>query len=351
MTTQSPALKPSVPALLRRQAVDPVAIALRSALLIGLIATIIYFTTRTDLFLTVNNLKNIALSSAVLLIVAVPEGLLVITGLVDLSVGSVIGLSGVLAGLLMTSHHVPWELAALAGIGVGALTGLLNGLCVAASGLSPIIVTLGTLQLARGVAQAISPNTTFGYPSGMVQLGSGSWSGLPIQVWIAIGVFLLGALVLYATPAGRYVYAIGVNREAAFLSGIATRRLPLLLFVATGAAAGLGGILFAARLNAAPSGTLGVSFELSVLTAVLLGGVAFNGGRGTVAGVLLGVAFLGVLQNGLTLINVSNATQQIVTGVVLVIAAGLDQVSQRSQLMRGIAKGRRAAPVKGDGAG
>jgi ribose transport system permease protein len=126
------------------------------------------------------------------------------------------------------------------------------------------------------------------------------------------------------TAGGRHVYAVGVNQEAAYFSGINVRRLPLLHFVASGAAAGLGGIITIARIDAAPSGSLGVGFELSALTAVLLGGVAFGGGRGSVFGIVLGVLFLGVLQNGLAIMNVSFANQQIANGLALVVATALE---------------------------
>jgi ribose/xylose/arabinose/galactoside ABC-type transport system permease subunit len=309
---------------------------LRSALLIGLIVLILFFTFQSDLFLTMGNTKNIALSGAVLLIVAVPQALLVIMGYVDLSVGSSVGLSGVVTGLLIVDHHVGWGLAVLAGLGVGAFGGLVNGVLVAVTRLSPIIVTLGTLQLYRGVAQFLRDDPPAGFGTGMSLLGRGLYLGVPVPVWIALAIFGFGALYLYGTPSGRHVYAIGVNAEAAFLSGVATRRLPLLLFVVTGLAAGLGGVLYAARLDAAPPSTLGVNFELQVLTAVLLGGIAFSGGRGTMFGVLLGVVFLGVLNNGMTLMNVPYFAQAIATGAALVVAAGLDELGQRAGTLRRI---------------
>ncbi|WP_328787082.1 ABC transporter permease [Streptomyces sp. NBC_00273] len=311
-------------------------IVLRSALLIGLIILILFFTLQSDLFLTVGNTKNIALSGAVLLIVAVPQALLVIMGYVDLSVGSAVGLSGVVTGLLIVDHHVGWGLAVLAGLGIGAFGGLVNGVLVAVTRLSPIIVTLGTLQLYRGVAQYLRDDPPAGFGTGMSLFGRGLFLGVPVPVWVALVVFGLGALYLYGTPSGRHVYAIGVNTEAAFLSGVATRRLPLLLFVVTGLAAGLGGVLYAARLDAAPPSTLGATFELQVLTAVLLGGIAFSGGRGTMLGVLLGVVFLGVLNNGMTLMNVPYFAQAIATGAALVVAAGLDELGQRAGRLRRI---------------
>jgi len=258
----------------------------------------------------------------------------VIMGYVDLSVGSAVGLSGVVTGLLIVDHQWSWGVAVLAGLGIGALGGLINGLLVSYTRLSPIIVTLGTLQLFRGIAQFLRSDPPAGFGEGMALLGRGIYSGIPVPVWISLIVFGFGALFLYGVPGGRQVYAIGVNREAAFLSGVATKRLPLLVFVVTGLAAGLGGVLLAARLDSAPPSTLGANFELQVLTAVLLGGVAFSGGRGTMLGVLLGVVFLGVLNNGMTLLNVPYFAQAIATGAALVVAAGLDEIGQRAGAVR-----------------
>lgn len=330
MTTAN-AAPPTPTGVARRTALE---IGLRSALLIGLLVLIVFFASRSGLFLTIGNVKNIALSGAVLLIVAVPQAVLVIMGYVDLSVGSAVGLSGVITGLLIVDYHWSWGLAVLAGLGVGAAGGLVNGLFVAYTRLSPIIVTLGTLQLFRGIAEFLRSDPPAGFGEGMSLLGRGLYLGIPVPVWIAGIVFALGALFLYGTPTGRQVYAVGVNPEAAFLSGVATKRLPLLVFVVTGLAAGLGGVLFAARLDSAPPSTLGANFELQVLTAVLLGGVAFSGGRGTMFGVLLGVVFLGVLNNGMTLLNVPYFAQAIATGAALVAAAGLDELGQRASTLR-----------------
>lgn len=315
---------------------DPVEIALRSALFIGLAALIALFTWRTNLFFTAGNMRSIALSVAVLLIVAVPQALLVIMGYVDLSVGSIVGLAGVGTGMLIVNHGVDWQSAIVAGLAIGTLAGLFNGALVAYTKLSPIIVTLGTLQLFRGTAQFLQDSPPAGFGSGMALLGRGLYLGVPMAVWIAFTVLLVGAFLLYGTPSGRYIYAIGVNLEAAYLSGVPVKRLPLWAYAATGAAAGLGGILLAARLDSAPPGTLGVGFELDVLTAVLLGGVAFSGGRGTIFGVLLGVIFLGVLRNGMTLMNVPYYYQAMATGLALIVGAGLDELSQKSDILRGI---------------
>ena len=161
---------------------------------------------------------------------------------------------------------------------------------------------------------------------------------------IAAGVFVIGYLFLNRTPWGQHVYAFGVNSEAARLAGISTRVLPFMLYVATGAAAGLGGSLLVARLNSATPGTLGLAFEIDVLTAILLGGVAFGGGRGRLSGVLVGVVFLGVLSNGLVLLDVRSFTQTLLKGIALVAAAGLATLVGRLETRAALAA-RSAASV------
>ncbi|MFC9984062.1 ABC transporter permease [Microbacterium keratanolyticum] len=309
-------------------------IALRFALLIGLLAVVLYFSLASSLFLTPGNIKNILISSSVLLIIAVPQAVLVIMGYVDMSVGSIVGLAGVAMGVqIVDNGWNPWAAMGLA-ILIGALAGLINGFLIAYTRLSPIIVTLGTLQLYRGITEGWRQNPPAGFGETVGMFGRGSLFGIPLAVLISLLVFAVGALFLYRMAAGRHVYAIGVNDEAAFLSGLRTKRLPLLFYILIGAAAGIGGILLAARLDSAPPTTLGANLELNVLTAVLLGGIAFTGGRGTMLGVLLGVLFLTVLSNGMTLTNVPYWAQSIATGGALVIAAGLDELSQKRGTVR-----------------
>lgn len=291
---------------------------------IAFVAMFLFFSLRGEGFFSTGNLENVALQSAVLCIVAVAVGIVMIAGNIDLSVGSVMGFSGVAAGYLMTQLHWHPLWASLAGVALGAGAGLVNGVLVAYLGFSALIVTLGMLTILRGCTFVITAETFYDFGSGFSELGSGYFLDVPIPVWIAAAVCACGGAFLKFTAGGRHVYAVGVNREAAYFSGINVRRIPLLLFVVSGAAAGLGGIITIARIDAAPSGSLGVGFELSALTAALLGGVSFGGGRGTVFGIVLGVLFLGVLQNGLAILNVSFANQQIANGLALVVATALE---------------------------
>jgi ribose transport system permease protein len=317
----------------RRAAVTPLrrmrGWASANALLLGVVALVVVFSLLNDSFLTADNFRNICIQASVIAVVAVPMALLLIAGKVDLSVGSTLALGAVTTGLLIT-HGVPLAPAVLAGVLAGAVIGTVNGVLVTVWDLSPIIVTLGALTGVRGIALTVAPDPLFGFGGGFLTLGEGKLMGIPYLVLIAAAVFCLGAMVLAKLPTGRHIYAIGVNPEAAYLSGVRVKRIGLILFVATGAAAGLGGVMLAARIGSAPSGALGLGFELDVLTAVILGGVAFNGGRGTIFGVFLGVLFLGILQNGLTLENVPAATALMLKGLVLVVAAGFDRLALRA---------------------
>jgi ribose/xylose/arabinose/galactoside ABC-type transport system permease subunit len=296
------------------------------ALLLGVIALILFFALRSSQFLTVGNFKQILSQSSGTLVVAVPTAFLLIAGKVDLSIGSTLALGGVVAGLLMT-HGAPPLVAAAAGVVSGAAVGVVNGVLTTRLRLSPIIVTLGMLTAVRGLTLQIAPDPVFGFPASFTSYGSGDFFGIPWLVLTAGAITAIGWTILSASPVGRHAFAIGVNEEAAFLTGIRVRRTALAFFVATGAAAGLAGVMLASQLDSAPSGTLGVGFELAVLTAVLLGGVAFDGGRGSIHGVVLGVLFLAILQNGLTILNAPTATASVVSGLALVAAAGLDRAN------------------------
>lgn len=304
--------------------------ATSNALLVGLLLLCLYFSTRSSRFLTVSNLTGVGLQSAILLVIVVPMAMLLMSGEVDLSVGSVVGMSAVVTGLAMTEWGLPSPLALLLGVATGVLIGAVNGTLVAYAGFSALIVTLGMLAALRGLAQVVAPNPVYGFPDWFSTFGNARLLGVPYLVLVAVVVVAIGAYVLGMRPAGKHIKAIGTNRDAAFLSGVRVRATSFWLFLATGAAAGLGGVMLAARLNSAPATSAGVNLELDVLTAALLGGIALSGGRGSIRGPVLGVLFLGVLQNGLTMMNVAPAWATVAKGVALVGAAGLDWMTRRN---------------------
>ncbi|MDW4905321.1 ABC transporter permease [Streptomyces sp. ADMS] len=301
----------------------------RHPLILVLAVMVLVFQVSTGSFLDPANLRGIATDAATLTIVAVPLALLVISGYLDLSVGSTLALGGLVAGWLAGQGQSP-VVAVLGGLAAGAAVGAVNGVLCCYFGLSAFIVTLGMLTAVRGLAQQLFPLPLSGFGSGFAWLGGSRIAGIAAPVVIASVVLVAGALFLALTPAGRHVFAIGVNREAAYLSGISIRRTPFALFVVTGVAAALAGAIKASVLDSAVGGTSGAGFELTVLTAVLLGGVALTGGSGSVLGVLLGVLFLGSLQNGLTLLDVPTFWQQMAQGTALVAGAALAHFAPRS---------------------
>lgn len=210
--------------------------------------------------------------------------------------------------------------------------GLINAIASPLFGLSAFITTLGTLTAVRGVAQLVNPLGANNFGGGFGLLGVGTFLAVPIAVWIAAAGLVIGALFLVFTPAGRHVYAIGVNPRAAHLSGVNVKRMPFILYLVSGAAAGLAGAITVARLNSAPAGQLGLGFELTVLTAILLGGVALTGGEGSMFGVLVGVLFLGILNNSLVQLGVTSFWQNVASGVALVAAIAIGAGTHRLRL-------------------
>lgn len=258
---------------------------------VATVLLMVYFSLSTGAFLTPENISAIATQNSHTFIVAAVAAMLLMAGYADLSVGSVMALAGVAAGLAFIGWgFVP---GILVGILVGIAAGALNGLLIGYWAFSPIVVTLGMLAAARGLAQFLAPGSLFGFPEEVGAFGSGSIFGVSYLVLIAACVAVVCIVVMVAMPTGRHVIAIGVNNRAAFLSGIRVKNLVFVLYLAVGAAAGLAGVLQVARLNSAPSSSLGLSFEVTVLTAILLGGIPFTGGRGSIWRVLLGVWLTG----------------------------------------------------------
>ena len=304
---------------------------MRNALPVGFVVLVAVFVALgAPNFFTLGNFSQMLRLSAPVMVVAVPMAFLLIMGYVDLSVGSLVALTAVILGLLITELEMAAPLAVVLALAAGGLVGLINGLLVVGIGLAPVIVTLGSFAAVRGLAMWLAPSPVFGFGDDFSAIGYTGLFGFPWLVIMAAIVVLVGGYVLALSPIGRHVLAIGVNAEATFLSGVNVPRTIVGGYVATGLAAGLGGMMWAMLLNSAPSGTLGVGFELDVLTAVMLGGVAFNGGRGTIRGVVLGVLFLAILQNGLTLLNVQAAVAAFIKGIALIVAATLDRATLKA---------------------
>lgn len=278
-------------------------------------------------FLKVRNLLNILVAVSTIGIISVAMTMVIVSGGIDLSIGSVVALTGVI--IAQFSHHMPLPLAVFASLIAGALVGAINGAAITFARINPLIATLGTLSIFRGLAFAFSGGLTQTIPSrGFQFLGRGFVLGIPFPAIVMIVLFALTAWVMGWTVFGRNVYAVGGNAQASRLAGIPVTRLRMIVYIVSGLSAALGGIFLASQLGAAaPQAALGL--ELSVIAAVILGGTSLSGGKGSIWGTLLGVLIMGTLNNGLTLLNVSSYYQDVARGSVLLLAVGLDQVRQR----------------------
>jgi ribose transport system permease protein len=302
--------------------------AQRNGLFFALLALVAIFAIGSPNFLTPGNLTVILLNVSIVGLIAVPGAMLILSGYVDLSIGSMAVFAAVMMGRLF-ELGVPWPIAFAVGLASGPVWGLVAGYLISYLGFSAIVVTLGGLAGLRGLELVISDAfVVHAFGEQVEFLGSGRILGLPLPVWIFGMAFSIGAYAWYVTPLGRHMTAIGADRTTAHSIGVQTRRIPLALYVASAFASALGGLLLLAQLDAS-SQSIGVGMELSVLTAILLGGVSFVGGRGSLFGVLWGILFIGVLQNGLLVVNVSPYLSQVAVGVALVFAAALDVLYQK----------------------
>jgi rhamnose transport system permease protein len=317
-------------------------------LLFVLGGTIAYGAAVSPYFLQSSNLFFICLNVGEVAIMALPLTLIVVTGEIDLSVASMLGLSGVLMAELF-KHGWPIWPAMLAAIALGAVLGAFNGFLITRLGLPSLAVTIGTLTLYRGIAQGILPTDTIGgFPAYLTNIGVVPISGthIPYSIGFFALLAIVFAVVLHATPLGRAVFAIGAGQEAAFFAGIRVKRIKFWLFVLSGMLSGFAGVLWTLRFASARYDS-GVGLELLVVTAVLLGGVSIFGGRGTIAGVVLAVAVLGCLQTALTADLIPAQDQNIVVGTLLIasviIPNGGDLYRRARTRLRSLAARRHAA--------
>jgi ribose/xylose/arabinose/galactoside ABC-type transport system permease subunit len=327
----------------------------RSAgLLFGLIAMLIYLWIVAPIYISQDNFKAVAFQVSFLGTMAMGTSLLIISGNVDLSIGSMFTVSALAAA--MSSKVVAPPLAMGFGVLVAAFIGSVNGLLVWRMRISPIIITLGSLTLLQGLAQLISGGYgILGVPASFATFGQSDPFTVPMPVWVFLGVAIIAYVVLHQTTIGRHIYAIGGNREASTAAGIGVRRLTIGLFAVNGIIVGIAAVVAASRLGTADP-QFGVGYEFQVITAVILGGVAFTGGEGSIGGVILAVALLGVIQSGLITIGLDPSYTDIVTGAALIIAVSLDQLAseQRERYRRLLAmRGHRieVAPAVGGAAG
>lgn len=274
-------------------------------------------------FLTLANLTNVGLQAVVLLIVALGMTLVMLTEGIDLSLGPVLGLAGVVLGLLVVGGW-PLPVAMLTALAVGAAFGLVNGLLVSLAALPPFVVTLGTFGMAQGLAMVLTEgNSVTGLPPAVRWLNEGLVLGVPVPLWTAGLVFAMTWTLLYRTRFGRYVYALGGNRRAVWLAGVRTAAWQTAVYVYAGALAGVGAFIMTARMNAAHP-TIAIGLEFDAIAAVVLGGTTFDKGRGGIYGTVAGTLAVAVLRNGLNLIGLSTEWQVATVGLVIIAAIVLD---------------------------
>jgi ribose/xylose/arabinose/galactoside ABC-type transport system permease subunit len=312
------------------------AAASRFAVVLALFVVIfiVFAITQPD-FLTGSNIKNLLSSVSILFVVSIGMTFVVLTGGIDLSVGSLLALSGLILSKLFNDAGLPIWLAVVATVLAGALIGGgVNGVLIGRVGLSFFVVTLGTLSLYRGIVNIWSDTKTTYIDSTLISdIGFKQVLGLPIPVWIMIATFLVALVVLRWTYFGRDVYAVGGNIEAARLSGINVARTLVAVYAIAGLCAAIGGVIQSARLGAA-SPLVGESTPLDAAAAVLLGGTSFLGGVGGVTGTAVAVLFIGTLQNGLSIAGVSSFWQQVVTGAILIVAIAIDRIQRDPMRLR-----------------
>lgn len=299
---------------------NPEAGALFAVLVLG-----IGLTLASEHFLSMGNLMLVARGFSFVAIAGMGSALVIMTSGIDLSVGSVMGLAGIV-GAFLSAQDLGAVIAVLGALGVGALIGFVNGFLITKAKMAPFIVTLGTLGIGRGFVYVITGGWPLqGFSEAALFMGQGFVLGVPVPVWIMALLLILWNWVLRRTTFGWYVYSMGGNEEAARLSGVPVDQTKILVYVLSGVMAALGGFLLTARLGLGEC-SAGLGYELDVIAACVIGGVSLTGGEGNVLGVVVGAALMGLLRNGLALLGVSAFWQQIVIGTTIILAVLVDRI-------------------------
>ncbi len=322
----------------------PLLLKLRT--LIALIVVTTYFCIMAPNFVSLGNLVIISKHVAINAFLAIGMTYVIITGGIDLSVGSIVGLVGMISGLLITrgipipfmdatAYPNVFEIIGFALL-TGILVGLINGVLITRFSVAPFIATLGTMYIARGAALLISNGETFpnlvGRPelgnTGFPIMGSGTVFGVPVAIILMVIVALAAAYVAGRTPLGRQIYAIGGNERASLLSGVYVNRVKIIVYVISGACAAIAGLIISSQLVASHPAS-GTSFEMNAIAAAVLGGTSLAGGRGTIGGTIIGAFVIGVLSDGLVMMGVSEFWQMVIKGLVIIAAVILDQMQRK----------------------
>jgi ribose transport system permease protein len=321
----------------------------------GLIIIFVALSIASPYFLTSNNLFNIGVQVSIVAIVAVGQTLVILTAGIDLSVGSVAGLGGVLGTMAIAKAGFPIVPGIIIGVLVGGAIGVVNGTLVTQLRLPPFIATLGMLGVARGLTFIVGgENAVYGLPKNFRLFGEGQIGPFPMPLLYLVVIAVVGYVILSRTKLGRYAYAIGSNEDAARISGIPINRYKLAVYVIAGALAGFGGMIAASLVHSGQP-NYGIGLELNTIAACVIGGASLFGGVGTIGGTLIGAFLMAVITNGAVLLNITQYYQQVIIGVIIWLAVWWDQVRRRRlQAATEAEHGRRGVEGEqreGDGAG
>ncbi len=299
-------------------------------LFLVVIVALVILSIQAEQFATIDNLLNQGRFLTEVSLVALIMTFVIVTGGIDLSVGSILGLSAIVLGVAWKKLGLPLPLAILVALSIGTLAGLFNGIIITRFKVPPLIATLATLALYRGLAEGISQARSIrGYPEWFFILGQGEFFSIPTQLWIVAFFTLLTGFILTYTTWGRATYAIGANETAARFSGIAVDKTKLFIYAASGFAASLAAIIFVSRVSTTRS-DMGMGLELDAITAVVLGGTSIFGGKGTIVGTFFGLILIQILKNGLSLAGVKSDGTYIAIGLVLILTLLISNLFNRN---------------------
>jgi len=295
------------------------------ASLLSLVLMAIVLSILSPYFLTFDNVFNIGLQMSVIAIMAIGQMMVIVSAGIDLSVGSVLALSGVTSTIMLVNGF-GIILSMIVGVLTGTICGLVNGMLISFGRIPPFIATLGMMGIARGISLIVTGGVPiFGLPESFSYLGGGRiFDAIPFPVVIVVVLAVMWHFILKYTRYGRYTYAIGSNIEAARLSGVDVKRYLTMIYTFCGVLCGFAGVILASRLSTGQP-TAGMGWELDVIAACVIGGASFSGGEGNIGGAMLGALIMGVLRNGCNLLNISNFWQQVFIGIIIIIAVFIDQ--------------------------
>lgn len=297
-------------------------------ILLFLLCLIAIFSMSSEYFFTFENLTNIVRQISIVGISTVAMTMVILTGGIDLSVGAILALSSVTLAKML-SGGVNMYLAIGVTLVGGIAMGLINGFLINKIKISPLISTLGTMTIFRGIAYIVTGGLpVYGFPKEFSFIGQGYIGSIPVPIFILAGVYIIGFVILYCTKFGVHVYGIGGSEKASLLSGVKVNLVKYKVYAISGLLASLAGVVSLSRINSGLPNT-GSSFELDVVTAVVLGGISVNGGSGKLSGVIIGCLIIGILSNGMILLNIGEYYQMVVKGLVLLIAVGIDNYSKK----------------------